>query len=670
MRAGELAGPESIFHHAPIEENDTVTLSSEVRPAGVCCTMLEKSRDAPAHGAGVNFEALSLQEALDAVIVMAPQGEILHWNKRAEAFFGYSSAEAVGQNVYSLIVPPDLVAEEKRRLAAKLSDSSATTFESLRRRKDGTLVYVDVTSKVVLPDGSDHPVIISSKKDVTSMHVARESKLVEASFRDLLESTPDGIVIANVTGHIVFTNGHAEALFAYGRRELSGRSVESLLPERFRAAHLGHRASFFSQPRSRSMGGGVALFGLRKDGTEFPVEISLSPLLLDGTSLVMSAVRDVSERVRAEQKFRALLESAPDSIVIVDGQGKIELVNSQTETLFGYARAELLGQPVEILLPRSLRAAHPSHRQRYFSNPGVRPMGVGLDLKGRRKDGSEFPVEISLSPMHTGEGTFVSGAIRDITDRKRSEHELREKNVQLELASRAKDKFLATMSHELRTPLNAIIGFTGLLLMRLSGPLAPDQERQLQTVQTSGRHLLSLINNLLDLAKIESGSPDLPLEATACSPMIESVVTQLRPLAEAKRLRLDLRLPSEDVLIQTNPRAFSQIVINLASNAIKFTDQGTVAIALKQEKTNDHLRTEVTVRDSGIGIAPDDSEKLFQAFTQLDPTSNRRYEGTGLGLHLSQRLAALLGGRITLESEIGKGSLFSLILEEKLSATA
>src|SRR5258706_1869071 len=257
--------------------------------------MSQESRGASAHGASINFEALLLREALDAVVVTPPQGEILHWNKRAEEFFGYSAEEAVGQNVSDLIVPPARVAGEKAGFAAKLADGLATTFESLRRRQDGTLVYVDVTSKVVLPEGGDQPILISSKKDVTAMHVARESKLVEASFRDLLESTPDGIVIANVTGHIVFANSNAEDMFAYGRRELNGQPVESLLPQRFRAAHLMHRANFFSQPRSRSMVAGDSLFGLRQNGKEFPVEISLSPLQLDGTGLLMSAVLDISE---------------------------------------------------------------------------------------------------------------------------------------------------------------------------------------------------------------------------------------------------------------------------------------------------------------------------------------------------------------------------------------
>ncbi|MFM2087388.1 MAG: hypothetical protein RLZZ237_2257, partial [Pseudomonadota bacterium] len=239
------------------------------------------------------------------------------------------------------------------------------------------------------------------------------------------------------------------------------------------------------------------------------------------------------------------------------------------------------------------------------------------------------------------------------------------KNLELAEASRMKSAFIANMSHELRTPLNAIIGFTGALLMKLPGPLTSDQDKQLNTIRASARHLLSLINDILDVAKIEAGKLTLSIEAITCQELITEVAETLRPLAQQKGLALEVDVGEQPIVIDTDRRALTQILINLLNNAIKFTEQGSVRISLAQREEDGAQITEMSIADSGAGIKEEDQAKLFQAFSQLDSTSTRHVEGAGLGLYLCQNLASAIGGTLLFHSDYGSGSTFTLSLPGK-----
>jgi PAS domain S-box-containing protein len=365
----------------------------------------------------------------------------------------------------------------------------------------------------------------------------------------------------------------------------------------------------------------------------------------------------------ADGRFIGLLESAPDAMVIVDAAGEIVLANAQTEKLFGHTRQELVGRGIEILIPERYRPQHPENQESILSEWQASAMDAGLELSGLRKDGIEFPVEISLSTLENEPDMLLIAAIRDVTESKRFEHELRETNDQLEAASQAKDRFLASMSHELRTPLNAVLGFTGTILLGLSGPLTATQKHQLEIVQASGKHLLSIINDLLDVAKIESGEVEVEFEPVDCREVLDEVVSAMRPLADAKGIELEMTAPDQEITALTDRRSVSQILFNFTNNAIKFTEEGSVRFELVGHESNGSV-ARFSVIDTGIGIKVEDREKLFTAFQQVELSATRRFEGTGLGLYISQKLALLIDAKISFESDYGTGSTFTLELQE------
>ena len=478
----------------------------------------------------------------------------------------------------------------------------------------------------------------------------------------ILRSSSDAIIVTNSAGEIVYVNGAAEELFAYTQAELLGSRVEMLMPEGLRDGHEKLRQQFLDAPRSRPLLSGLTLKGRRKNGDTFDAEIALTPVSSGDEMLVSSTIRDITSGNSSEAYFRTLLESAPDAMIIVDKDGRIAVFNDQAEKMFCYAREELVGKGVEMLLPEAMREQHLQHRREYIGNPHVRPMGSGMDLLGRQKDGSEFPVEISISPVHTATGTFVSSMIRDVTERRKMERDLIDARQAAERANKANTAFLAAASHDLRQPVQALNLLNGALRRTVKVPLALEM---VESQQQSLDAMTNLLNSLLDISRLDAGAVHPEIENFPIQRLIDRLSAEFSRQASHKSLQFDAE--HCDTLVQSDPNLLGEIIQNLVSNAIRYTDKGRVRLCC----TEVDGKLCIHVHDTGVGISADQIDEIFQEFHQIK-TPGADKEGFGLGLAIVRRLADLMDHEILVESDPGVGSCFSVCvpIEARGAATA
>ena len=603
-----------------------------------------------------------IEASVEGLVTVDPQGFITDVNDQMCRMAGYERAELIGSSFKRYFTEPD---QAHTGVMLTFAEGVVTNYELVLKTKSARKATVSFNASIYRGTEGLIEGIFASARDI-SEQARLQTQLTEQQVynRSLIEASADAQFAIAPDGTITDVNAEAMRLSGYSRKHLINSPF----------------SQYFTQPE-------VAMDGVQKTLAEqrvFGYELELitrharrimvsfnAGVFSDaqGEAIgILAAARDITEQKMMEQQLRdqqfytrSLIESNSDALMTTDPLGIISDVNGQMAALTGCLASELIGTPFK----------------NYFTDPNLAEQGIkrvlqegkviNYELTARAMSGLETVVSYNASTFHDRDGKLqgVFAAARDVTERQRFELALQEKNIEMEKANLAKDRFLASMSHELRTPLNAIIGFTGTLLMKIKGPLTDGQEKQIRTIQNSGRHLLSLINDLLDVAKIEAGNVELDVMAVECQEVIKEVLDTLATLAEQKGLTLKSEMPSVLITLRTDRRALSQILLNFVNNAIKFTDTGSITLNLTQQTENGSLITRFNVTDSGVGIQQEDQAKLFQAFSQIDSSSTRRYEGTGLGLYLSQRLSHLIDGHLSFTSEYGKGSSFVLTLTAK-----
>jgi PAS domain S-box-containing protein len=551
-----------------------------------------------------------VEAAPSAMVMINGSGTIEMVNAQAEQMFGHARQDMLGRTV-EMLVPERFRGHHPGLRSSFIADPQARPMGAGRDlfglRKDGSEFPVEIGLNPIETD--EGPMVLSAIVDISAR------KRLEERFRRVVEAAPNAMVMINAGGRIEMVNAQTEQMFGHARQDMLGRTVEMLVPERFRGHHPGLRSSFFSDPRARPMGAGRDLFGLRKDGSEFPVEIGLNPIETDEGPMVLSAIVDISARRRLEERFRLVVEAAPNAMVMVNAAGSIEMVNAQAEQVFGYARQEMLGQPIEMLVPERFRGHHPGLRSAFFSDPRARSMGAGRDLFGLAKDGSEFPVEIGLNPIETDEGPMVLSAIVDISDRKQKEQ-------RIQVALKEKDVLLGEVHHRVKNNLQIVHSLLDLQSSRISDRAARDMLRDSQNRIRSMALIHQTLYQSKDFAKVDFRH------------FLDSLVPTLVASYGANPDRIALSVEAAQILLPINAAIPCGLVVNeLISNALKHAfpadRRGEIAVRLFADPSG---KAVLSVADNGVGI----SEGIDMTKTST------------LGLQLVSLLADQLGGAISI----------------------
>ncbi|MGG1948526.1 PAS domain S-box protein [Trinickia sp. NRRL B-1857] len=498
-----------------------------------------------------------------------------------------------------------------------------------------------------------------ASKSANSMFEQKE--LLEVT----LTSIGDGVVATDADGRIAFFNRVAQALTGWRAAEAMRCPVDDVVRfERSRDKSRAENPALVAMRERRTVDHSSGTLLIGRDGTRTHVDANGAPTFDSSGRLVGSVLvlHDVTERERAEERFRVAVEAAPNAMIMVDDAGKMTLVNTQTERLFGYRRAELLGQSIEMLVPERFRGHHLGYRTSFFANPSARPMGSGRDLFGLRQDGSEFPIEIGLNPIETSEGTFVLSSIADITERKRAERQLRQRTEELARSNRDLEQFAYVASHDLQEPLRAVAGPLQLLQRRYEGKLDERADEFIGHAVDGATRMQTLIDDLLSYSRV--GRLEDPKQSVEVAHALELALKNLAVVIQETQAQI-----THDALptVQGIPTQLALLFQNLVGNGIKFRKKdGPVQIHVAAEPAGEAWQ--ISVADNGIGIAEQYFERIFVIFQRLH--TRREYPGTGLGLALCKRIVEHHGGRIWLESTPGEGTTFFFTLPRPAGQSA